>query len=152
MTPTICTLKLGYGGSEQALLTKPGNIPWASLIQDYLATSKLNLFDNTLTVNSFTTKAELDAAVATFDGYAEETIATFSTPIFDSEGGASTNSGIVTFAYVDGVGHVGNTVNGWWLEDAAGNVMALGNFADPVLVQANGDGVQVIVEVNIGAV
>jgi len=35
---------------------------------------------------------------------------------------------------------VGNVIGGWWIEDAAGVVYAIGTFAEPIPVGAAGQG------------
>jgi len=147
MLPVEVVLDLSPTDSDQALMTKPGSLALMTLLQDDLALSKVNLFKSPYVANGFSTKAELDAAVADFDGYAEGTITAFSAPLYDPSGGASMNGGVLTFAY-DTTGD-GNTVNGWWIESAAGAVIAAGNFTDPVLVNAPGDGVSLVLVVRI---
>ena len=102
----------------------------------------VHLYQSSLVPTVATTTAELDAAEADFDGYASETMVAFFDPILAPVSGYLIQSPQVQFAYVDGVGHVANTIGGAYFVDSGGTlrmVLAL-QPAEWIGFAQNGDG------------
>jgi hypothetical protein len=102
----------------------------ADTVKTLLASSKLRLFTTAVTaVGSGTTKAELEAAECDFTGYTEGgvTITAFLAPLLNPVGGSSIDWPTVQFAAASPY-TVGNVVGGWWIETAAGVLIACGTF------------------------
>lgn len=114
--------------TQQAALAKAGEIKTA------LALSKLCLFKADLSPNQFTTKAELEAAECDFDGYTSGgyTLTAWTGPLIDPNGGAILTSPLVNIAYGPAEDPpVTNSVGGWWIEDASGDVRLVGTYNPP---------------------
>lgn len=97
-----------------------------------LALSKVDLFQSTLEVTAQTTDAEFTAAVATYDGYAQQTFTAWFAPYLGPGQGWIIESPLVIFAVgvVDPV--VGNLIGGYVVRDAAGKVRLAVTFDDSV--------------------
>lgn len=128
-------------------------VPRAGLMQDAadwqgeMAASKLRLFkDETITLGSQTTLAELVAAEASYDGYVAGgiAIAAFLDPLYESGVGAVVHSPLVQFNYVDAGGDP-DTIGGWFLVDAAGKLRGCGALKEPATMGTNDDAVAVVV-------
>jgi hypothetical protein len=114
----------------------------AALVQDELAASKLRLWvDGELTPSIATTRAELVAAEADYTGYPAggEALATWFDPLNNPLGGSSIDSPKVQFDTATPY-TVGNTIGGFWVETAAGDVVVIGQFVNPIPMGAAGDG------------
>ncbi len=113
-----------------------GTLEIASGVQTMLALSKLRLFKSTLSPGVTTTKAQLLAEEADFTGYPAggETVTAFLSPGLYPLGGASISAPTEQFATTDPT-IVGNLIGGWWLENAGGDVIAIGTFPSPVPMQ-----------------
>ncbi len=93
-----------------------------------------------------------DFTEATFSGYTAITIANFLAPYIDPAGGSSIQSGTQQFNYVEPMsGPVGEVCLGFWLENAAGDLVVAGNFDAPISMNANGDAIPVNITLNYGA-
>lgn len=106
-----------------------------------LANSEVHLFQSTLVPDTSTTLAQLQAEEADYDGYAPITVAAWLGAIMSAAGGASIQAPTVQFEYVDGVNHTGNIIGGFWLETAAGVLVAIGTFDTPIPMQMNDQGI-----------
>lgn len=130
--------------ANQLLYPNTGGLAVATLVQLGLADSILSLFKEDISVTKLTTKEQLEAAEADYDGYLPETVADWLAPYLDPEGGASTDSGEIVFYWDHDTDDVGNAIYGFWLENAAGTVMVIGKFVDdqgqPLPVGMNGPG------------
>lgn len=106
-----------------------------------LALSKVRLFNQAFVPTVSTTKTELEAAEADYTGYTAggETITAWLPAVFAPSGGAMISSPTVQF---DVSGPVVDTdiVGGFWLEDASGDVRAIGQFAAPIPMETLGQG------------
>lgn len=105
-----------------------------TLLVTSLALSKLRFFQNDLVLTAFTTKAQLVASEATFDGYTATgyTLTAWTGPSNAPGGGSIETSPMVVVTYTpDPDEPVGNVLGGWWVEDATGNVRIAGVF-EPV--------------------
>lgn len=116
----------------------------ASAIKTALALSKLRLFQSSYTPNVNTVKADLVAAEATFNGYTSGgyTLTAWTGPVNNPGSGAVITPPAVNPAWAnpDDDPVVSNTIGGWWIEDATGNVRLVGQFADGIPMGQNGDG------------
>lgn len=132
--------------------TKESAITKADATQTVVALTKLRLFKNSFVPTVDSVKADFVAAEADYDGYTAGglTVTAFGDPFFDPAGGASIISPLKTFAYVDGVGHVGNMIGGWWLDLAAGDLWCYGTFPAPVALSADGMALNMTVTLNEG--
>jgi hypothetical protein len=121
-----------------------GSVILADVLATYMAAAKLRLFAAGYVVNPNDTLANLVAAECTFSGYPAGgySLATWSNGMLNPNGGSSTTSPQIDVFYVapgSGSG-VQNNVGGWFIVDAAGNLIADGNFDSPVPMSQNGDG------------
>lgn len=122
----------------------------AAVVQAALAASVLSLFQTgSITLSANTTKAELEAAEADYTGYAVETITAWFDPLLNPAGGASIESGLVQFM-IDAPYTVPNSIQGWWLEDSAGDLVCAGDFATTKNLVGAGDGIPMNVELIFG--
>ncbi len=102
----------------------------ADLLKTALALSKLRLFTTVIdSVGSSTTRVELLAAECDFTGYVAGgvEITAFLAPLLAPAGGSSIDWPTVQFAAAAPY-TVGNNVGGWWVETAAGVLIACGTF------------------------
>jgi hypothetical protein len=126
-----------------------GALMLASTIQTYLASSKLRLFQSPITLTPATTHAALVAAEATFNGYSAITVTAWQAAYLASQGGASISSGYQQWNFT--TGSTTNMIYGFWLEDAAGNLVAAGSFDTPISMGAAGQSVPLTVTLNFGS-
>lgn len=119
----------------------------AAEIQTYLAASTIDLYQAGMGIvlGPLTTKTELVAAKATFTGYAQQDITAWLDPLLAEGGGAAIDSGLNSFL-MGAPYTTGNVLQGWWIEDAAANLMCCGDFAVEKAVVGAGDGVRFNVE------
>jgi|SRR5215831_154920 len=103
-----------------------GALVLATDLQTFLAAAKVRLFkDGAIVIGPNTTKAELVALECDYTGYAEATVATWLGPMLAPISGAMVQSPTLIFS-IDAPYTVGNSVQGWWLEDAAGDLLMIG--------------------------
>lgn len=116
----------------------------ASAIKTALALSKLRLIQSSLTPNVNTTKAQMVAAEATFNGYTVTgyTLTAWVGPVNNPGSGAIITPPAInpTWSNPDDDPVVTNTIGGWWVEDATGNVRLVGTFDAPISMGQDGDG------------
>lgn len=112
------------------------------LVQAELALSKLRLWQSgEITPSIATTRAQLVAAEADYTGYTatgEELTAWFA-PLANPLGGSSIDSPKEQFAAASPY-TVGNLIGGFWVETAAGDLVVIGTFENPIPVGAAGQG------------
>jgi hypothetical protein len=126
-----------------------GALYLASLMRTALALSTLHLYKAISSpLNPGTTLANLTEA--DYDGYALKTITAWLTPYLDPLGGATIQSGTQQFDFVS-VPLTTNTILGFYLLNAAGALVFVGNFDAPIAMAANGDAIPVNVSLNFGA-
>lgn len=126
--------------------TNEGAMALASREKTVLVNSKVKLFKSGLVLSTTTTVAQLAAVECDFDGYAAITIAAWLAPLLDPDGGASIESGVQQFAWVHVTDDIGNLVGGWWIELAAGTMVACGAFDSPISLGALGQGIPLSVK------
>lgn len=125
----------------------------ASEVIDALALSKLRLGQSALTPNRFTTRTELRANEANFNGYTAGgfALAAWTGPGSAPAGGAKITSPLVNIAFsAPTVPPVTNEISYWWVEDAAGLVRTVGVFDPPRLMQVVGDIIDFVDQMVIG--
>lgn len=136
---------------DTQLYTQQAAARKASLIITSLALSKLRLFKEGLSVTQFTTKAALVAAECDFNGYTSGgyTLTAWTGPVNAPGGGSILTSPMVNVAWAnpDDDPVVSNSVGGWWVEDATGNVRVVGTYSPARLAQAVGDGWPVVIQI-----
>jgi len=122
----------------------------AGVVQTALAASEMKLFQSgTITLSPATTLAQLDAVIANYTGYATQTITAWFAPLLNPLGGASIESGLLQFA-IAAPYTVPNTIQGWYLVDAGGDLVCAGDFATPKELVGAGDGIPFNVELIFG--
>ena len=122
-------------------------------VKTALALSKLRLCASPFVPNAFTTKAELVAAEAAFDGYPAGgyPLAAWSGPLNDPAGGAIITSPLVNAAYGPAEEPpVTASISAGWVEDTSGDVRLIFTY-DPVRpMLAEGDGWPIIAQMVYG--
>ncbi len=116
------------------------------LLDTDLLLCKVKLFQNDYNPDQDTTLANL--TVATFSGYLDKTITALLPPYYDPVGGASTQ--IATQQWDHSGGGVANTIYGFWVENAGGDLILVGRFDTPVGMSALGDSIPLDVKFNFG--
>jgi len=122
----------------------------ATAIKTALALSKLRLFQAPFTPSTFSTKAQLVAAEATFDGYPTGgyALTAWTGPTVPDGGGALITSPLVNINYGPADDPpVTNQIAGWWVEDAAGNVRLVGIFNPARPEAVVGDGFAFVIQI-----
>lgn len=111
--------------ADSQFYTQEAAMAKATTIKTALALSKLRLCQDPFTPNPQTTKAQLVAAEAVFDGYPDGGFAltAWTGPLTDPNGGADITGPLVNVAY----GPAGDPpatamISAGWVEDATGNV------------------------------
>lgn len=133
--------------ADNQLYTQESALTKAAEIQTALALSKLRLVQGSVVITQFTTRETLLANEADFDGYPTGgyTLTAWSDPLKAAVGGAVITSPLINIAYGPASDPpVTNSVCGWWIDDADGNVRTAGNYNPPRLLQALGDGFQFV--------
>lgn len=113
--------------------TRQGAIAKATATKTTLALAKLRLTKDPFTPTQFSTKDELEAGEADFDGYTAGgyTLTAWAGPQNNLGGGAAITSPLVNIFWGPaGDPPVTNVITGWWIETAAGAVWLAGTF-DP---------------------
>lgn len=119
-----------------------GCLAKATILQTALAGGKMHLFKDGFVPTVTTTKAELDAQEADFDGYTAggETVAAWLSPLLDPAGGASIESGTVQFEWAHDTDDVTNLIGGWYYTTAAGQLI-VGTFPVSIPMEGPGQGI-----------
>jgi hypothetical protein len=130
--------------TNEAALTLCGNLDTALLL------SKLRLYQTTpgAPLSPATTQAQLAAALATFTGYADITVAALLPPYLDPTGGASTQ--VPTQQFASSGPALSNMIQGFWLEDATGHVYLAGDFDQPIPMKDVGDAIPIDIKFQFG--
>ena len=122
----------------------------AAVVQTALANSEIHLYQTgSVVLSNTTTLADLTAAEADYTGYAAETIAAWFDPLLNPAGGASIESGLVQFQIASPY-TTPNVIQGWWIEDSTGDLVAAGDFAVPKSLMGAGDGIPFNIELIFG--
>jgi hypothetical protein len=116
-------------------------------LQTLLAGSKVKLFSSNTVIVSATVKADLTEA--TFTGYTAQTVTAAGDPVIDPiNGGISITLPSHQFT-TDDPTTVGNTIYGFWLETAAGDLIMAGNFDSPINMTEPFQGIPLMVTLNL---
>ncbi len=122
----------------------------AGIVQEAVAGAFIKLYSAIAQPLSPST-VKTDFTEADFSGYEAAEITAWFAPYIDPAGGATIQSGTFQFAYVAPMADpVSNTILGWWLEDADGNLIECGNFPAPITMTRNGDAIPVDLLLNYG--
>ena len=130
--------------ADSQFFTQEAAITDATAMKPSFVASVLRLTQAPFIPVPTSTKAQLVAAECTFDGYTPVTgypIAAVTGPLAFTGGGGVLTTPLVNVVYGPaGDPAVGNSVSGWWIENAAGAVLVAGSF-NPVRPCSNvGDG------------
>jgi hypothetical protein len=107
---------------------KSGQQWLAGKVRTALAASKIRLYQSSINPTENTTLAELEAAEADYDGYAEITITNFGA-VFQSPLGAAIQMPSVQFQGTDPM-VVTNNIGGAWIEDSTGALVNIIGFPE----------------------
>lgn len=132
------------------IYTLLGSLWLAGKVKAALASSKMRLFQSTLSPDENTVSADLVDAEADYDGYTEKTITAYLDAYFDPAGGSTIQSGTQQFEYVDSTTHVHNDIGGAWIEDSTGAVIAVVVFPHAVSMARDGDAIPIDLALNYG--
>lgn len=116
--------------SDQSYLSLAGAKVIALERQTALANVVMHLFQAGFSPTPGNVLADFAAHEATYDGYAAETIATWAAPVLAGVGYAI-YAPTQTFRWVFATG-VGNSIAGYYLVDAAGNLIDYCVFDSPI--------------------
>lgn len=126
-----------------------GAVTNLGLISTHLVSCKMALYTNNVVLSRLTVKTAL--VEATFDGYAKATIAALLAVYINPAGGGIAQVPKTQFDYGPaGSPPVTETVTGWWIEDAAGNLIICGSFDSPVPMAVVGNSCIVDVALTFG--
>lgn len=133
---------------NQELLAQPNNAASQATLTALrtllAATSEVHLYQDGFGIGPDSVLADLEAAEATFTGYAAAVVAAWSSVAQDADGGY-TFTATVFFAATDAV--TPNSIAGAWLQLAAGTLILWFPFNIPVPVNAAGAYVNISVYV-----
>lgn len=121
----------------------------AGLVRTALAASKMALYKAIAAPLSPSTVLA-DLTEADYDGYAQKTLTNWLAAYLDPAGGASIQSGTQQFDFVHSAGDT-NVVLGFYVLNAAGDLVVVGSFAAPISMTQNGDSIPVNCTLNYGA-
>lgn len=135
----------------QVQYPQSGALQIASLVQDGLAGAEIHLYQQPVQINPQLTLAQMTEIEATFDGYAAQTVAAWSDPYLDPNGGATISSGYHQFNFaVEASPSVTNNIYGLYVVDAHGNLIIVFSFPTPAPMFQTGDAVPCNVLLNYG--
>ena len=138
--------------TAQAQYPNAGALKIAALVQAGLASSVIHLYQSPIALAPNLTLAQMVAIEATYDGYVPKVVTAFNQPYLDPAGGATTASGYEQFNYMtEASPGVTNNIYGLFLEDSAGDLVIVIQFAQPAPMNQSGDAVPVNVLLNYGS-
>lgn len=123
----------------------------ATALATRLVDSLVRLFKSTYVPSRESTRAELVAAECDFSGYPATGIevAAWTAPVNDPDGGSAIFSGLLSYVFVnevDPLDNVNNMVGGYWIETAAGALVRVATFDEPVEMAVVGDAIPLLVK------
>lgn len=136
--------------ADYQFYTRQAGLRKATLIITSLALSFLRLTKGPFIPTAFTTRDELLAAEADYDGYPAGgfPLAAWTGPTADPNGGAVLTSPLVNATYGPaGDPPVGNSISGFWVEDATSNVRLVGVFDPPRSLAELNQGFPIVVQI-----
>lgn len=108
----------------------------------------IDLYQNDITPTPDTVVGDLD--VATFTGYAQVTLTTFSAPYLNADGAGAVLTPLAQFNTAAPY-TVGNVVYGYWIEDVDGALLLAGRFPNaPITMAGAGDHIAALIEYALG--
>lgn len=111
----------------------------AAVLRTALALSVVKLFKTGFVPQVTTVVAELDANEADYTGYAPATITAWGAPYESTAGGVQITAPGVQFSLAADPA-VGNSIGGYWIEKAGGDVVLIRQFDEPQAMAAALDG------------
>lgn len=114
----------------------------ATALRADLALSVVKLFKSGFVPTPATVVAELDAEEADYDDYVLQTITAWLAPVAAITGGWQISAPMVQFV-CSGAQVVPNTIGGYWIELAGGDVVLIRQFDEPVPMVNDGNYVQI---------
>lgn len=114
----------------------------ATAEQTVLALSEIHLFKSGYVPTVDTTIADLEAQEADYTTYAAAVITAWLAPIKSSAGGAQITAATNQFSLA-ATPAAGNTIGGYWIQLAGGDLYLVRQFDDPQAMLAAGDGFDV---------
>lgn len=130
--------------------TKEAALAKAEDIKTALAVAKLRLFQSSLVPNSATTRVQLLAAEANFDGYTAGgyTLTAWTGPNINLGGGAILTAPLANPAFsAPSDPPVTNVIGGGWVEDAANAVRFVFTYDPPRNMLQVGDGWPIVAQI-----
>lgn len=115
-----------------------GQLWLAGITRTALASSVVSLYQNTLTPSVLSTKAELEAAEADYDGYLPITVTAWGAPFLSALGGAIQMPSVQFQPTGD---TTPNTINGAWIETAGGVLVSIISFPQSVPMVTTADAI-----------
>lgn len=113
--------------------SQAGQVVVLGAVRTFLSGAKCKLFQSSLIPTPTTLQAAFAAAIATFTGYADFVIV-WSAVGIGADGNAYIVGSRAFFQATDGV--TPNTLGGFWLEDAGGDLLCYGVFSSPIPIEA----------------
>jgi len=123
-----------------------GALKCAATMRTFFALSTLHLF-KAITAPLSQSTVVGDFTEADYDGYVEKTLTTWNLPYIDPVGGATIQGGTQQFDFVFS-GGITNNIFGFYLLDAAGDLILAGTFDSPIPMAADGDSIPMNVSSN----
>lgn len=120
----------------------------ATALQTLLALSVIKLFKSGFSPDPGTVVADLDAEEADYTTYTPATVTAFGDPYAPTGGGAAITAPTEQFTLA-ATPVAPNTIGGFWLESAAGDVILIRQFDDPVPMVVAGNAVLITVTIAI---
>lgn len=112
-------------------------------MQTKLVDSVMSLFKSGFSPTTQTVKADLEANEADFTTYTTKTIEAWGDPILSDLGGAQITAPTVQWTLA-ATPAAPNTIGGYWLETAAGVVILIRQFDNPVPMVAANQGLTIV--------
>jgi hypothetical protein len=126
--------------NDQSYVALAGALVRAIAAQAALANCVMKLFQTGWNPQPQNTKADFASHEATYDGYSPATIATWGAPVLAGVGYAI-YAPTQTFRWTLDTDAIGNTIGGYWLEDASGNLLTYTVFGSSIPMTTAGQAV-----------
>jgi hypothetical protein len=138
---------LAFIAPLSAILPESGLLALAAAFKTLCVNCKLHLFKSTIAdVGTGTTLAELAAAEADYSGYTAGgvTVAAMNDPYQETDGSATVLSPLVQFNYDSAMGAVPNTIGGFYVVTAAGDLLMAARFDTAVTLDDDNSGLPIV--------
>jgi hypothetical protein len=127
-----------------------GGLTLSTVIDVPFATAKIKLFQTAVVPTRDTIKTDLTEA--NFTGYTAKTLTAVGTPFLNVAGGIDTPIPSQEFVVTTATPVVGNDIYGYWIENAAGDLLLVVAFDNPVQMQVVGNALVLLILLNFFAV